>query len=562
MGQRLQNGDSALSARRRRGMPRGTSERAFILIDREPVCSSRSGRLTPWRSIRARKTCAISRNFDTLGGFNPASIECILARVGQDFSLTSQRFFCQAESQTYVLNHSPTGAAMQRMTTALLTVLIAVLGGRFAAAASSAAPRPNIILILSDDVGMGDIHFSGGPFHTPNIDKLATDGTKFKYCYATPLCGPSRCELLTGRYPFRTGLNTNQSHKAVDPKREVMIPTVLKKAGYVTGSVGKWGQIQLGPGEWGFDEYLVFPGSGHYWNTQTPNYTVNGKQKQLADNEYLPDVMHKWAANFIERHKNRPFFLYYPMSHIHGPIMRTPDSKRGADKDQLYTDNVEYMDKLVGKLMKELDRQHLTEKTVVIFTGDNGTAQFGVQLATVNGKHINGRKSTMDEGGSRVPLAVHWPGHTPAGKVNKDLIDFSDFFATVAELAGAELPKGVKLDSHSFAPQIVGKKGSPRDWVYVELNGKSYVRDARYKLRAENGEMFDLSDAPFKEIPVARDTTDSEAVKAREKLQSVLDDHKMLPGKKMTPKQNQQKRAKKQQRARRLEAAEKKRAET
>ena len=123
----------------------------------------------------------------------------------------------------------------------------------------------------------------------------------------------------------------------------------------------------------------------------------------------------------------------------------------------------------------------------------------------------------MLEGGSRVPLAVYWPGHTPAGKVNNDLIDFSDFFSTFAELAGAKLPKGVKLDSHSFAPQIEGKKGSPREWVYVELNGKSYVRDAKFKLTA-GGEMFDLSEAPFKEIPVASDTKDKDAVAARKAL--------------------------------------------
>src|SRR3954462_3554594 len=181
-----------------------------------------------------------------------------------------------------------------------------------AATTSAAERRPNIIFIDSDDVGLGDIHFTGGPFNTPNIDKLAAEGTHFTYCYATPLCGPSRCESLTGRYPFRTGLNSNQSHTAVNPKSEVMIPTVLKKAGYVTGSVGKWGQIQLGPGEWGFDEYFVFAGSGRYWREQLPSYVVNGKKHELAKGEYLPDVMHKWAVEFINHHKDEPFFLYYP----------------------------------------------------------------------------------------------------------------------------------------------------------------------------------------------------------------------------------------------------------
>jgi arylsulfatase A len=445
---------------------------------------------------------------------------------------------------------------MYRIAIHVLAAAAAVTSVMDAAATRAAERRPNIILILSDDVGLGDIHFSGGPFTTPNIDKLAASGTKFTYSYATPLCGPSRCELLTGRYPFRTGLNSNNSHTAVSPKSEVMLPTVLKKAGYVTGSVGKWGQIQLGPGEWGFDEYFVFPGSGRYWRAQSPKYTVNGKDKELAEGEYLPDLMHKWAVDFIDHHKDQPFFLYYPMSHIHGPILRTPESKKGADKDQLYADNVQYMDKLVGKLMKELDRQHLRDNTVVIFTGDNGTAQFGAKIATVDGKSISGQKNTMKEGGSRVPLAVSWPGHTPAGEVNNDLTDFSDFFATVADLAGAELPKGVKLDSHSFAPQIEGKKGSPREWVYVELNGNSYVRDAKYKLTG-SGQMFDLSEAPFKEIPVSADTNNKEAVAARKALQSVLDDHKAIPGRPRDKPAKQQKKAQQRKRAQRQQAAEK-----
>jgi arylsulfatase A len=284
----------------------------------------------------------------------------------------------------------------------------------------------------------------------------------------------------------------------------------------------------LGPGEWGFDEYLVFPGSGRYWRDQTKTYTVNGKQQDLPEGKYLPNIMHKFAVDFIDRHKGEKFFLYYPMSHIHGPIVRTPGSNKGEDKDQLYADNVEYMDKLVGQLMKELDRQHLRETTLVIFTGDNGTAKFGEKLSTVDGKAISGMKATMLEGGSRVPLIVNWPGATPAGKVNNDLTDFSDFFTTFADLAGAELPTGVKLGGHSFAPQLRGEVGTPREWVYVELNGKSYVRDARFKLTGD-GEMFDLKDAPFKEIPVASDTTDAAAKAARTSLQAVLDEHPAAP---------------------------------
>jgi arylsulfatase A len=419
---------------------------------------------------------------------------------------------------------------MFRFVTALLVSLLTTAPVAQAAESSGPGQRPNIILILSDDVGLGDIGCCGGPFKTPHIDSLAQGGTRFEYCYSTPLCGPSRCQLLTGRYPFRTGLINNQSHNAIQPGREVMIPTVMKKAGYVTASVGKWGQMSFGPGEWGFDEYIVFRGSGKYWASQSPLYTVNGKQKQLAKGEYLPDTMHEFLADFLRRHKEQPFFVYYPMSHIHGPILRTPDSKPGADPDRLYADNIEYMDKLVGKLVGELDRLDLRKKTLVIFTGDNGTARFGAGTATVNGKKVSGMKATMLEGGSRVPLVVNWPGVTPAGRVNHDLTDFSDFFATFVELAGAKVPEGVTLDSHSFAAQIKGEKGTPREWVYVELNGKSYVRDARFKL-TNGGELYDLSEAPFKEVLVAKDTTDGAAIAARRRLQSVLDQHSTAPGK-------------------------------
>jgi arylsulfatase A len=405
-----------------------------------------------------------------------------------------------------------------------VTLLFAVAVVAIANAAPAADSKPNIILILSDDVGIADVHCFGGHYRTPNIDALAGGGTRFTYCYSTPLCGPSRCQLLTGQYPFRTGLVNNDSASAISPSREIMIPTVLKRAGYVTASVGKWGQMSLGPGQWGFDEYLVFPGSGRYWREQTKFYTVDGEQRELAAGQYLPDIMHRFAADFIARYRNQPFFLYYPMSHIHGPIVRTPDSKPGEDEEQLYADNIEYMDNLVGRLMQELDRQHLREKTLVIFTGDNGTAKFGIDQATVNGRHIFGAKGALNEGGSRVPLIVNWPGVTPKGKVNKDLIDFSDFFVTFAEVAGARLPKGVPLDGHSFAAQVHGEEGSPRKWLYVELNGRSYARNAGYKLTS-SGQLFDMSQAPFEEIPVAPKTKDAAVIAAREQLQRVLDEH-------------------------------------
>ena len=192
------------------------------------------------------------------------------------------------------------------------------------------------------------------------------------------------------------------------------------------------------------------------------------------------------------------------------------------------------MDKLVGHLAQELERLNLREKTLIIFAGDNGTARFGIDRATIGGRHIHGMKGTMLEGGSRVPLIANWPGTTPAGQVNHDLTDFSDFFPTLAELGGAQRPANTIIDGESFAEQIKGRKGKPREWVYVELNGNSYVRNDRYKL-TNHGGLFDLRDAPFKEEPVSGDTTDAAAIAARKRLQEVLDEHPAAPGKAPPP---------------------------
>ena len=394
--------------------------------------------------------------------------------------------------------------------------------------------RPNIIFILSDDVGLGNISCCGADkFKTPSIDALAGNGTRFEYCFSTPLCGPSRAQILTGRYPFRTGMTSNQSGDVMKPANETMIPAVLKPAGYVTAQVGKWNQLPLQPGDWGFDEYLRFNGSGVYWHEEKGEkkgekkvakkrggaYTLNGQDKELPEGKYMPDLMHDFLVDFMTRHKDQPFYVHYAMSHIHGPILRTPDSAPGS-KDY-YADNIAYMDKLVGKLVAELDRLKLREKTLIIFVGDNGTAQKEADRSSVGGRRPSGQKATMLEGGSRVPMITSWPGTTPAGKVSKDLVDFSDFFTTFAGLAGAELPKGVTIDGRSLAPQLKGEAGNPREWVYVELNGKRYVRTARWKLTGA-GEMFDMKEAPFNEIAVPADTADAEAVAARKHLQEIL----------------------------------------
>jgi arylsulfatase A len=357
-----------------------------------------------------------------------------------------------------------------------------------------AQQKPNIIFILSDDCGIGDIGAYGADnFKTPNIDKLANTGVVFNHCYTAPLCGPSRALILTGRYAFRTGATSQVSAGKLSPQIETMIPAMLKKAGYISASIGKWGQLPLTPADFGFDYTLVYKGSGIYWNTQKTGKTLmlNGSPLTVKDNEYIPDIMHRQAVEFIDQNKNNPFFLYYSLSHIHGPILPTPDSKAGAGNHELYKDNIAYMDKLVGRLMAALDSLHLREKTLVIFTGDNGTAKGWADSSTIRGKRIVGNKATMQEGGGLVPLIANWKSVTPKGKVSKMMIDASDFFATFMEMAGVKSTDSV-LDGQSFLPEIKGQKTDHRTWIYNQLARKWYVRELNWKLN-ESGELYDMS---------------------------------------------------------------------
>lgn len=383
-----------------------------------------------------------------------------------------------------------------------------------------AADRPNIVFVLADDFGLdgvgayGSDRFKG---KTPNIDRLAETGVRFSHCYAMPLCGPSRCTINTGRYGFRTGGNTNQNAGEPSFRSEPSLARTLRQAGYATGMAGKWRQMGDTPGDWGFGEWLTDPvGGGWYWKT---SYTTNGVPVESQQEVYCPDKCLDFALDFFRRHRAEPFYFYYPTHLVHGPIQRTPDSKPGTK--EFYEDDVAYLDKQVGQLVAELERLGLREKTVIVFTGDNGTARFGADRSTLNGRKINGQKGSLLEGGSRVPLLASWKGAAPAGQVVDDLVDFSDFFATFAELAGAPLPEGVVFDSHSFAPRLRGQPGAPREWVFVELGAKWYVCDRSFKLTS-SGELFDLSDAPFAEKLVAADTTDAAAVSARGRLGGVL----------------------------------------
>jgi arylsulfatase A len=428
------------------------------------------------------------------------------------------------------------------MSRLLATIVPVALILSVATPARAAAPeKPNIVFILADDLGIDGVSCYGGDrYQTPNIDALAKDGIRFEQCYAAPLCGPSRCLLMTGRYAFRTGGLTNMSWRGGGPgaksKDEPCIARTLKQHGYVTGESGKWRQVGESPGDWGFDEYCTDPtAGGWYWKN---SYIKNGKTVETPKPVYNPDVIQEFSVDFITRHRDRPFFLYYAMHLVHTPMERTTDSKPGTtDQKALYADNITYMDKQVGQMVQTLEKLNLRQKTLVVFSGDNGTARPFAPDGTVNKRHINGHKGQMLEGGSRVPLVVNWPGVTPGGKVLKDLVDFSDIFPTFAEVAGAPLPTGVKIDGHSFAPQVRGEAGTPREWVYVQLGAKWYVRSQGWKLD-ESGELFDMKDAPFVEKPVPANAADADATAARSRLQEALKSLNPAGGKKDAQRRN------------------------
>jgi arylsulfatase A len=414
-----------------------------------------------------------------------------------------------------------------KSTSALAAGAVALESGSSALmeAQTTGAKKPNILFILADDLGINGLQCYGADhFKTPNIDKLAQGGTRFTHAYTAPLCGPSRALILTGRYAFRTGATnqdaTGQMKPSVETGGETMMPKILKQASYASAAVGKWGQLPLEPSDFEFDEYLKFNGSGIYWNYQDKgkSYLVNGKQVELHDKEYLPDVMHKTAVNFLERHQNTPFYLYYSMSHVHAEILPTPDSK--PDSKDLYADNIAYMDKLVGKLIAELERLKLRDNTLVIFVGDNGTGGGYAAQSTIGGRRLSGEKGSMLEGGANVPLIVNWPGRTPAGKVSTQLIDSTDFVPTFAELTGAKLPQ-TTIDGHSFLPRIYGKPGKEREWIFIELARMWYVREQQWKLNEKN-ELYDMTKAPFEEILVPADTKDPAAIAARTRLSAAL----------------------------------------
>jgi arylsulfatase A len=407
-----------------------------------------------------------------------------------------------------------------------------------AAASAGAAParKPNLILIMADDFGYEGVTANGGEsYRTPNLDRLARQGIRFEQCHVQPLCTPTRVQLMTGLYNVRNYVDFG----TLDPKAKTFAH-LLKGAGYATGIAGKW---QLGEGRnlpqhFGFDEAFLWQHTRRPPRYANPGLEHNGREQDHENGAYGPKLVNDFALDFVTRHRQRPFLLYYPMILPHAPFQPTPDSAdwdpraRGETVNRnpmYYADMVAYLDKMVGRLVDKLDELGLRENTLVMFLGDNGTP---VGITTqFKGRPYEGGKGTRDARGTHVPLIASWPGRIPAGQVNRDLIGSVDFFPTMAEAAGVPLPKDLPDDGRSFLPQLLGNKGEPREWLYswyVRDGGPTatfeFAMSTRYKLYRD-GTFFDLGSDWFEEHPLRVDQLRGERAAAAKKLQAALDRH-------------------------------------
>jgi arylsulfatase A len=401
------------------------------------------------------------------------------------------------------------------------------------AAPSPAATQPNIVLLMADDFGYECVTANGGQsYQTPNLDRLAAEGMRFEQCHVQPLCTPTRMQLMTGLYNVRNYLNFGTL-----PRTETTFAHLLKKAGYATGICGKW---QLGrevdsPRHFGFDESCLWQHTRRPPRYANPGLEYNGVERDFTGGEYGPQLVNDFALDFIARHKDRPFFLYYPLILTHDPFQPTPDSPdwdpkavgENVNRDvKHFAAMTAYMDKLIGRLDAHLRELKIRDNTLLIFLGDNGTG--GGVTSRFQNADYRGGKGTTTQRGTHVPLIVSWPAAIERSRVNRDLVSSVDFLPTLCEAAGIAVPE--RTDGVSFLPQLRGESGQPRDWLYcwysprqrIDLTVREFAFDQHYKLYRD-GRFFDLTADPFENAPREVASLDGPAAGAAKKLQRALD---------------------------------------
>jgi arylsulfatase A-like enzyme len=432
-------------------------------------------------------------------------------------------------------------------------LLGAVWPSGFAMAADQPRP-PNIVLILADDLGAeavspyGGVRFIGqkgqpiGDVTTPNLERLAKEGVLFSNCHATPVCSPSRAQLLTGKYNFRIGfpdiLGRNGSVQSLDTRAHPTIAQHLRDAGYLTGVTGKWHLGPLNAKQLKDADLSAESEFAHVRSAGFERQNINSgahlrEYGETVEGRYTPDLMVAWSGRFMEDaiEAKKPFFLYFSSPLPHFPYWPTPLNPDGPRGDQttrlgaLYGDMenfpylVQYLDRQVGQLLDKLEALGVRDDTLVIFAGDNGTPNWLVTEMR-DGRRVRWGKDSLKETGSWVPFIASWPrGIKSPGRADPGLIDFSDVLPSLLELAAAPVPDG--LDGVSFAPRLRDPAAPARDWIHVFYVKDYHVRGPRWKL-TKQGELFDMSDAPHAEklIPADQDSPASRA--ERERLQALL----------------------------------------
>ncbi|WP_111708252.1 sulfatase-like hydrolase/transferase [Lutibacter citreus] len=416
---------------------------------------------------------------------------------------------------------------------------------------------PNIILIMVDDLGYESIGCYGGTsYKTPNIDKLASTGVLFNQAYAQPLCTNTRVKLMTGKYNYRNWTSFGILH----PDQKTF-GHLMQDAGYTTCMVGKWQLQSYDPVDYpgsenrrdtgmkvenaGFEEYSLWH-TGHTEDKGSrfadPTIYQNGKFLTDTKGKYGPDIFVNYLNDFVNKKREKPFFVYYPMVLTHNPFSPTPNSKewkdpekRFLDKPVYFKDMVEYTDKIVGDIVKNLDKNGLRENTIILFYSDNGTHQ---QIYSKMGdKIVQGGKGLTIKAGIKVPFIANLPNFVKEGIETDEYIDAIDFLPTILELAGKSVPKDFHTDGESFVSVLKNEESKRRDWVYMSYNPKpgagkkdfyrsEFALNKEYKLYGD-GRFYNTKEDELELNPLENYAKEEEFLKL--KFEKIIDSLKKYP---------------------------------